>query len=193
MAARLLALLILAVPALTVDAAQIQVGFRPQNGDVGTATEWAMEMISDTPIGSTGIFVACTTFPCEFTHWSTDPVIGLPGVNATIHAVYDSTAGWGFFQVDWLPPYIGMTINLGPGFLAPDLGPVDTWLGLGMLHGLAAADILAGEGMETGLWADAAGNHIPASDVAYTFPEPRALMLLGLGLCTLALLRYPAR
>jgi hypothetical protein len=191
-AAVLLALAIFLVPAQVADTAQIQIGFRPQNGSADTATEWALEMISDTPIGSTGIYILNADPYTGFTSGLTTPVGGLPGVQATIHAIEDPAAPWGLFNAtfEFLPA--GIVLNMGPGFLATDLGPVDTWLGLGVLHGVTGGNIMAGEGVETNLWADAVGTRIPASDVAFTFPEPGALMLIGLGLCALALLRYSA-
>jgi len=190
-AALLLALLSLLVPAQTADAAQIQIGFRPQNGDVDPATEWAVEMISDTPIGSTGVHIPLTSPATGFTSWNVGgtPVVGLPGVLATLHALEDSTAPWGYggFDFYWFGP--GALINAGPGFSGSSLGPVDTWLGMGMLHGATRTDIMYGEGVESGLWADSLGGGIPASDVSYTLPELHALMLLGLGLSGLAVLR----
>lgn len=168
-------------------AAAIDVGFRPQNGTVDTSTEWAVEILSDEPIGSFGIYIPNALYPTGFTSWEDTPVIGLPGVRATLVAV----DAWGGAPVAFDATWFG----LAPGVLIN--GAATTWIewwpewrAVGMLHGVTRAEIMAGEGVESGLWADAMGNPIPATDVTYVTPEPRALMLLGLGLCALALLRY---
>jgi len=193
-AGRILLLLMVFCFALprVVHPAAIDVQFRPQNGTVQTATEWAMEMHTDTPIGSTGIFIANVSYLTGFTSATVGgtPVIGLPGVLATVNAKEDPTAPWGIFNATWFGLPAGLLINAGPGFLAGDLGPPATQLALGMLHGATRTDIMWGEGVESGLWADPGGSPIPASDVHYITPEPGALMLLGLALCALVLLRY---
>jgi hypothetical protein len=174
--------------AQVANAAAIDVQFRDQGGDT-----WAMEMISDTPIGSTGIYIANADPTTGFASAASAPIIGLTGVLATINAAEDPTAPWGIFNATWFGLPAGVLINAGPGFVASDLGPTGTYLAMGMLNGVTSADIMAGQGMESGLWADNLGGAIPASDVTYTTgavaPEPGALMLLGLGLAGLAFLR----
>lgn len=186
----------LALPQVA-DAAYVDVQFRPQNGDLDTATEWAYEMISDTPIGSTGIYIPnaghqplAVITPAQVGIW---PRPSIPGIRATIDAIEDPMAPWGFFDATWFGLPAGLIINAGPGSLSDRLGPVDTWLFMGMLFDVTYSDILAGAYVETGLWEDNLGNPIPASDVQYTFPEPAALLLLTLGLTALALLRKRRR
>ena len=58
-----------------------------------------------------------------------------------------------------------------------------------MLYGVGQTQIQAGEYVDVALWADEFGAYIPASLVAYSFPEPGAMILLGMGLSALVLLR----
>ncbi len=173
--------------AQVANAARVDVQFRHQGFD-----QWAVEIISDTPLGSTGIYIANVAGLTAFTSQLSLPgsgIRGMPGVIATIDAVEDPTAPWIRFESTIWTGIPGLVLNAGPGFAGPDLGPVDTYLAMGMLTA-TWADIEASEGVESYLWGDAAGNPIPASDVFYTvIPEPRALMLLGLGLAGLAFMR----
>jgi hypothetical protein len=155
--------------ARSAEAAYIEVAFRAQNGDIATATEWAVEMISDTPIGSTGIFIPNVDPYTGFASVNTGgaPIIGLPGVEATLDAVEDPGTPWGIFNATWFGLPAGLLINAGPGFAGTALGPAGTYLALGLLNA-TAADIMAGEGVESGLWTSDQGDPLPAGDVQYT-------------------------
>jgi hypothetical protein len=163
--------------AQVADAAYIEVIFHPQNGAPNAATEWAVEMISDTPIGSTGLFIPNADAYTGFASVNVGgaPIIGLPGVQATINAVEDPGAPWGSFNATWFGLSAGLLINAGPGFAGTALGPADSYLALGMLSA-TAADIMAGEGGESGLWTDDLGGSISASEVHYTLSEESACL-----------------
>jgi hypothetical protein len=114
------------------DAAEVMVSFRQLGGD-----EWTVEMISDVPIGSTGIYIPDADYITGFTPSPLSSIIGLPGVAATIDAVYDPTAPWGVFNATWFGLSPGLIIHAYAGVagseLGPELGPTRTWLAIGVV------------------------------------------------------------
>ena len=93
-----------------------------------------MEMISSVPISSAGIHIRNADPYTGFTSWNVGgtPVVGLPGVLATVHLPEDPVRPWGIFNATWFGLPQGLMINAGPtAYTTPEF-PWYDWLGLGM-------------------------------------------------------------